>query len=162
MFQSILDESPKIIFSGFVGALTAYLFNLFHWQTTEKIRKREAICQSISHNIENLEDISLKYWLAQPSQDDHLSFVELKQLEILLKSRLRTQVSHTKNLKLHIGNSKKFKKRIETLESLNGRLFDIATGDDFESKIRTSRPSKCNRISTICTEIKFALAELSL
>lgn len=156
--ESILPKAIEIISSGVFGAFVAYAFNLFHWFSTEKIRKTEQLCNSIYTIIDKIEDSSIRYWLTAP--DDSNGAIT-KQLEISIKSLLRTQISLTESL----AKLSKKPSRIKTLQeaqTLNNRLFELSTGDDFESKCRRVRPTRCHNISRACAEIRFKLAELTL
>jgi len=156
--ESLLLKTFEIISSGLFGAFAAYIFNLLHWCSTEKIRKVEMLCNSIYNVIDKIEDHSIKYWITSPSELDRAT---TKQLEISIKSLLRSQISLTENL------SKLTKKSshiniLQAAQKLNDRLFELSTGDEFESNDRRVRPTKCHNISRACAEIRFKLAELTL
>lgn len=153
-------EALKILASGVVGALAAYLFNLFHWKTTEKLRKLELISQSIIDNTIKIEGTAIDYWLSRSAQNEQEK-LRLKHLEITIKSLLLTQNSSITKL-ISISRSKQQSEIAEIIKKMNNRLYDLATGEEFESALKPSRPSKCNRISKACAEIRFKLIELSI
>lgn len=158
--NQVLLKVAEIISSGLVGAAAAYAFNLFHWHSTEKIRKIESLCNSIASITEKIEENSIRYWLTPPPSND-VEAASSKQLEISIKSLLRTQSSLTDKLS-NIASKKSHKPILAQAKKLNGRLFDLSTGDEFESKSRKVRPNKCNNISRACAEIRFNLADLSI
>lgn len=138
-------ETLKILASGFVGALAAYLFNLFHWKTTERLRKLELVSQSIIDNTVKIEHAAVEYWLSGSGQNEQEK-LRLKHLEITIKSLLLNQNSSTSKL-ISICRIRKQAEIAESIKKMNNRLYDLATGEEFESAQKPSRPSKCNRIT---------------
>lgn len=150
----------EVLASGFFGALAAYLFNLFHWRTTEKIRKIEQLCTNISRITDKLEEETIRYWLTPPPNND-IEKALTKQLEISIKSLIRTQVSLTEKLS-EISSQKNKRDALKKSKELNDRLYEIATGEEFESKSRKAKPGKCNIISRTCAEIRANLTSISI
>lgn len=156
---STIIKILEIAGGGLIGAIAAYCFNLFHWKTTEKIRKIENLCEEINKVTEKLEQDTIQYWLSPPPQNDAEAIIA-KQLEISIKSLMRTQVFLTQKLSDFIQDNKK-QITLAKAKTLNNRLFELSTGEDFESKARKARPSRCNNISRACADIRFNLSEIT-
>lgn len=157
----VTTEALKIVTSGFFGALAAYLFNLLHWKTTERIRKTESILNSIKNNLDNIEKSTITYWLTHtPTTDKEIT--DIKHLEITIKSLHRTQNNLINQLSRNNTPSKNGNQLKEKIKTLNEQLYDITTGEDFESRQRKPRPAKCNTIARKCAEIKSVLNDINI
>lgn len=145
--------SLEILASGSFGAFAAYLFNKFHWKQTEHLRKAELILKHIADNVDRIESLTIQYWLSE----DSTRSPENKKNEIQIKSLFRTQTRLIKTIQTH--QDKKTAK-LDSLSEIHEELFELATGDQFESRTRTSSPSKCNKISRLSADMRLTLIEL--
>lgn len=147
-----MEKLLEIIASGFTGALAAYFFNLLHWNQTEKRRKTEIICSNILSITDKVEDQSITYWLSA----DNSRSPENKKIEISIKSLFRTQSKLIQQISKNPNIEEQRKNKIKTTHDL---LFEISTGDYFESRAKEASPSKCYKISQLSAEMRIALTE---
>ncbi|WP_296128086.1 hypothetical protein [Pseudomonas sp. Ga0074129] len=147
-----MEKILEVIAGGFAGALAAYLFNLLHWNQTEKRRKTEIICSNILSITDKIEDQAITYWLSV----DNSRSPENKKIEISIKSLFRTQA---KLIQQTSNNPNIDTQRKEKIKTTHDMLFEIATGDYFESRAKEASPSKCYKISQLSAEMRIALTE---
>jgi hypothetical protein len=137
------------------GALSAYLLNWWHWERQYNSERLLHRCARVLEQIDLFEKVSMQYWLAE-------SFVEQsgkKALEIEIKSKslmLAKMIAKLRSMcrgKLSPGESIQIK-------TLFDNLYDISTGDSFESSIKVSEPVIAYEINKICTKLKLQISEI--
>jgi len=139
-----------------VGAFSAYLFNFFHWKMVEKKKIESQVIQYAESLIKNLEIMAVNYWVENyKEQNEH----EINAIEIMIKSTLHSLNQHISNfdfIKNNCGqNSNK-----QILKDFHSEIYDLITGDDFESKNRKSSKSKAMKISLLCTDVRAKISSL--
>lgn len=132
------------IVSALIGALSAFLFNRFHWTMVERKKKESESLTMLSTLITELETLAVDYWTKDYNKEDQKN-------EVYIKSRIRLL---TKYIRL-INKDKKENKDIKNdLEAFESDIFDLTTGDDFESKNRKASKQKAMSISFRCSDIR--------
>jgi hypothetical protein len=116
------------------------LFNRFHWLWTEKKKKETESFNKLSIIIRELETLAVEYWTKDYSNDD-------KKNEVYIKSKIRLIQKY-----IRVINTKEKSIKNE-LDGFLSDIFDLVTGDEFESKKRKSSKSKAISISYKCADI---------
>lgn len=149
VFSSILathsDSSLSIklyipLISALVGAFSAFIFNRFHWQWTEKKKKETDLFYKISAIISELETLAIEYWTKDRSDSDEKSEVSIKSKMRLIQKYIRAINVRDKSIE-------------NELNQFASDIFDLVTGDDFESKRRRASKAKAISISYKCADI---------
>jgi hypothetical protein len=137
------------IIASIVGAFSAFIFNIFHWQIVDKRNNLTSLGKLVDSTIQELEAKAVKYWVASEA----IQLEDKKSLEIEIKSYCLL------NNKLIIEFNAKIsdKASISTMHSLNSfkdDIYDLVTGGEFESVSRVSEPRKAGKISKMCTKAR--------
>ncbi|PHR52030.1 MAG: hypothetical protein COA48_02845 [Cycloclasticus sp.] len=151
-----LNQSFYGLFVVFVGALSAYLFNYFHWKMVSKKNKLLGLCTAFTILINELERVSVLYWLT-PYQ--RASQREAHTLEIQIKSNRQLISRYIKSISLQL-SGKQYDPVKKKLNDFDQEMFDLITGDGFESQSREISKSKAAQISKRCVSIKAAVIML--
>lgn len=144
------------VFVAFVGALSAYLFNYFHWVMVSKKQRVSRAGKALSELIEELETLSVEYWLGEYSSERKNA---IHAIEISIKSKLRLIQRHIILVVPEL-KSRKAASRKHKLEEFGYEIYDIVTGDEFESKGRRSSKKKAVSISMKCADMRAAISAL--
>jgi hypothetical protein len=132
------------LISAFVGAclgsFLAFLFNRLNWKLTEQDKQKKELFSKLATLIENLEKLSVEYWITDHNEEDAKN-------EVYIKSKHRLLVKYIREINT---KDKTIKKE---LEDFADKIFDVITGDDFESKERKLSKSKAISISNQCADI---------
>jgi hypothetical protein len=147
----------SVIISAAIAGLTAYIFNHLHWVTARKKEKLYSLTKNLKDLTDKLEDESIKYWLKP-----YKSFApeESKSIEIKLKSRITVIRKNIDLISIKVKSSKNTC-ALNNLRNFVDEIYDLITGDGFESVERTENPSKASKISAKCAEIKPRITDLS-
>ena len=151
-----LNQGLYGLFVVFVGALSAYLFNYFHWKMISKKNKLSGLCTAFTSLINELERVSVLYWLT-PYQ--RASQREAHTLEIQIKSNRQLTSRYIKSISLQL-SGKQYDPVKKELKNFDQEMFDLITGDGFESQSREISKSKATQISKRCVSIKAAVIML--
>ncbi len=152
------------IIAAFVGSLSAYLFNLFHWKVVEKSRKTSRIGVELHSIILEIEKDAIRYWL---KGYDPKNCEENTAMEIFLKSKVLLAVNvagsilrllHKSSISPFLRGDNQFAK--QSIETFRKEIYDLVTGDDFESKERKASKYKAMQISRLCSDTKAKLVSL--
>lgn len=141
--QSDNNLSIKVLIpliSALVGALSAFLFNRFHWKMVEKKKKETDLFVKISTLIGELETLSVQYWIKDHNENDD-------EKEVYLKSKFRLLNKYIRAIDV---KAKSIKNELVEFES---DTFDLVTGEDFESKKRKASKQKAILITYKFSEI---------
>lgn len=123
-----------------IGVVLGFFSNRFHWEYTEKKKKESESFEKLSNLISDIESLSVEYWTKD--RDD-----ENAKNEVYIKSKIRLLSKYIRNIKT------KDKSIKSELEHFSFDIFDIITGDDFESSQRKASKSKAISISRKCSDI---------
>ncbi|WP_036301757.1 hypothetical protein [Methylotenera sp. L2L1] len=161
--NSIKWFTPYVpIFAVLLGSFAAYSFTRYHWAHAEKKKKEAESFNKISNLISEIEEIAVEYWTKDHSQEDIKNEVKLKS-KFKLLTRYVKYVEEKREPKLmqlsrylKIVNVKQGSIKKE-LEQFNSKLYDLTTGDEFESIHREAAKSTASRVSFLCAEMKGTL-----
>ena len=152
-------NSSQIIFAmfiAFIGALSAYLFNYFHWKMVEKKGKVSRISRGLSDLIGDLEEISVSYWVCdymeEQQQEIHVAEISIKSKRHLISKYIRIISDELNTTKTALVK--------QNLEEFNLEIFDLVTGDGFESKTRVASKHKAMEIAKRCSDVKAMISSL--
>lgn len=128
--ENLINNSDNIIklilpvVSVVIGVILGFLSNRIHWKLTEKDKKQRESLEKLSELIDDIEEISVEYWTKDNNDNDNKN-------EVYIKSKLRFI---EKFVRIKIKDSK-----LKTeLNDFVSDIYDLATGDDFESKKKES------------------------
>jgi hypothetical protein len=133
------------IISVILGALLGYFFNRFHWSWTEKKKKETESFSKLSTLISELEELSVDYWIKDNNEDDEKN-------EVYIKSKIRLLTKYIRRINTQNESIK------NDLNEFVSDVFDLITGDDFESKDRKASKTKAIAISYKCADINATVA----
>jgi hypothetical protein len=97
-----------------------------------------------------LDQVSVDYWLR--NYDENID----PGVEIKIKSLHRLVTSYTSSFN---GSCPKESKLASDLTDFSARIFDVITGDDFESRLRVLSKPKAGAISRQCSQIRAKLCK---
>jgi len=123
-----------------IGSIAAYFFTRYHWSFSEKKKIEADHLGKISTLISDIEKISIGYWIEAHNKDD-------VENEIYIKSKIKLLAKYVKN----IGKEQESKKN--DLNDFASNLYDLVTGDDFESHNRMASKNKAGLIAFLCADI---------
>jgi hypothetical protein len=133
-----------------VGALSAYLLNLFHWRMVERRSKVARLARTLSTLIHELQSESVNYWAQEyRNENDH----KMRCSEISIKSNLRL-ISRYVGLFVSELDKKDRDSYGGNLEDFKCDIFDLVTGDLFESKTRMRSSDKAMKIANKCSDAR--------
>lgn len=172
--SSIPSGSIQVaLISGLTSVFAAFMFNMLYWYIIESKKKRSNAVKEYLSVLKSLEINSSEYWVNDYTTKD-LNFIQ----ETRIKSELTVLREYSKNIYMHSpkafisfilqkithGYIQEYKhsERILTkkLNSLNSYLYDLITGDSFESTSRKADKKKVQKIITSITKIKAYLSIL--
>lgn len=140
-------------FIALIGSSTAFIFNWLHWRMIRKHEYISVISNALVDSIKDFEDTSMQYWLNEYNGNDHL-------LEIKMKSLHQNIRTYSKILK----DSRPGKRYIDSHDKIYGfvnKVFDLATGGDFESNMREMDKLRATKVSTQCALAVSVVSQLS-
>lgn len=157
ILESIPEGSyPLAIVSGitgaFVASLTAALFNFLYLKNVNNRNKKRHFCASALASLDEFEDLSIKYWVTEKGsfneQDMRLMEVRIKGVFFIMKSSL-------KEFSEMLSSKEKSEKK--AIYDFVYDIYDISTGDGFESSQRPFDKSRAVLISKKCSLMKSKL-----
>ncbi|MBO2617670.1 MULTISPECIES: hypothetical protein [Shewanella] len=159
--SSIPDGSyPLTIISGLLSACVAagaaFLLNYLFWR---KIRKHNRVSHFAQLSIEHLdlfEKITTEYWSTGYNKN---RIAKNKILEARIKSNFIVLKTCLEEFKKRVPD--KFQNDKKIITTFIEDIFEIATGDQFESSQRKPNLSLSKRISVSCSSIKSLLIRYS-
>jgi len=140
----------------FIGALSAFLFNYFHWVVVREKEYVSGIGGDLLELIEKIELLSLKYWVSDAS---NMNAGERHVSEVLMKSLLRQINSHI-DLFLDVLKKDVCSKEKEGFSVFRSDIYDLVTGNGFESVERKASKSTASKISTKCSKIRIKISRI--
>jgi len=140
-------------FIALIGSSTAFIFNWLHWRIIREHEHASAISNALVNSIKDFEDASMQYWLNGCNRNDQL-------LEIKMKSLHQNIRTNSRILK----NARKGKRYIDSHNKIDifvNKVFDLATGGDFESNTREKDKLRAAKVSTQCAQAVSIVSQLS-
>jgi hypothetical protein len=133
------------LFAVLLGTFAAYLFTGRHWKYSEAKKKESEFVDKISNLVDEIEEFSVAYWLADYSEKD-------SENEVYIKSRIRLLSRY-----IRVIDEKKEPLK-SALAEFQSDIFDLVTGEEFESLRRKASKPKAIRISYKCGDINATLS----
>ncbi len=140
-----------------VGAFSAYLFNMFHWRMVHKTQQESLVYTALLELIKEIEEIAVDYWLRSYSKGKK---ADINGDEVRIKSRLRLMSRYVKEIS-SMSKSRRLESRREKVSEVAVDIFELITGDDFESASRKASRIKATQISYKCADIKATILSLN-
>jgi hypothetical protein len=152
--QSGVEKLTFALFVVFIGALSAYIFNFLHWRYVQQRHNSSNLGRSLIDLIDKLEGVATKYWVSghrgKCAEDEHMSEIQMK---TLLRQIVKYKTTFVENMKCDdVG------RKSEQLDSFVSEIFDIVTGDGFESIERTPSKSKAMKIARECSDARYVIS----
>lgn len=154
--QAINDSGNSTLSDGAIlalaGAFSAFAFNLIQKLLDAKSVRLTKSGDAMLLLIKEFEEITVRYWVrGHDSSNDDAESNTYDQINI--KAMLMTL---DKNVNLMLENlpfkNKAYNK--QKLSAFSSDVYDLASGDDFESAIRPANKGKAFAISKKCSEAK--------
>ena len=142
------------IFVAFIGAFSAFLFNFLHWRVTQKRQDMTSLGQNLIDLIDRLETLSVEYWVASydDSAKDALSVSEVH-IKTLLRQINKYEIVLSNGLR-----GKKYSDVRLKLNEFSSEIYDLVTGDGFESTTREPSKMKAIKIARECSDARVAVS----
>ncbi|HGM5168667.1 TPA: hypothetical protein ACKPZB_005102 [Serratia marcescens] len=158
-------STPFLSTSLFVALLTvacsstaAFIYNKLHWRAVTARESRIKTAESIIELLIILDEISVDYWVKnyskRYSRDNTKCEIKIKSCLMLINTLIPSLISK-------VARRKKDSYKV-TLERYHEELFDLITGDDFESTSRKSNLTKAAKISNRCLQFRVELVNISI
>lgn len=144
------------VFIAVIGALSAYFFNYFHWNMVSKKNKVSELSTELSSLISELESVAVNYWLTpycEESKEKSLA------AEIAIKSKRHLASRYIRLVASEL-KAKKYASINRDLDDFDRDIFDLVTGDHFESHSRNISPVRASKIAKKCGKIKSVIIML--
>ncbi len=141
------------LISTICAATAAFAYNKVHWRSVVKRETKTKLLESISDVVNELRSDAISYWLKGYSKKSAKSLLEE---EMRIKASLNIINS---TITIYVQQESRWKRKdIEAqLRVFHDELFDIITGDDFESQARKQDKAKVSAISTKCVAFRVLL-----
>lgn len=152
------NDFVSAVFVTVIGASSAYFFNYLHWKTVKKNTSITNLSKELGTLIKQLEDESVAYWV---KDYDEKSSCEFHSTEISIKTKIHVINSIISTFTQEL-SMKNHETQVKKLSDFRDELFDLVTGDDFETKRRKASKTKAHKISTSCSNIRITIAQLDL
>ncbi|WP_422527061.1 hypothetical protein [Serratia fonticola] len=154
--QAINNSGSSTLSDGVIlalaGAFSAFAFNLFQKLLDAKSVRLTKSGDAMLLLINEFEEITVRYWVR--GHDSSTADMESNTYDqINIKAMLMTL---DKNVNLMLENLP-FKNKVynkQKLSAFSSDVYDLASGDDFESEIRPPNKGKAFAISKKCSEAK--------
>ena len=146
------------LIAGLCATTVAFIYNKIHWYSVRKRDARIKIAETIIEIVTLLDESSVDYWMRnyakKLSRDNKKTEIKIKsylgQINILIPSVVQSVsfMSREKNKK--------------ELSQLHSDLYDLITGDDFETSSRKVDVVKADQISNKCLTLRVMLTKLCI
>lgn len=128
-----------------IGALIGFFINRAQWYWVENQKNKKSLFTKILILINELEALSVVYWTTDRCKDDVKNEVYIKSKINLLTKYVRFVDASQKTIK-------------EELENFISDIFDLVTGDEFESNDRKASKGKAIKIAYRCADINASVS----
>ncbi|MCK7178544.1 hypothetical protein [Enterobacter roggenkampii] len=141
------------LISTLCAATAAFIYNKIHWHSVIKRETKTKLLDSISDVVSELRVDAISYWLKGYSKKSAKTLLEE---EVRIKASLSI-INSTITIYASKIPRRKRKDVEERLRAFHDELFDIITGDDFETQARKQDKGKVSSISTKCVAFRVLL-----
>lgn len=142
------------IFISFIGAFSAFVFNLLYWRVIRKKQILSNLGKDLLDLIENIESLALTYWVNEYDEKETKTY-HISEIEI--KTSLRQLNKHVRIFSETI-KGKIYSDEKNQLDSFVSNIYDLVTGDGFESKTRESSKPKAMKIARECSDARVVIS----
>lgn len=144
------------LISTFCAATAAFFYNRLHWYFVNKRERRTKIVEAMVEIVGELRVDSVSYWLKGYSKK---ASKDLLNEEMRIKSSLQIINSSIEDYIERVPRWGRAK--IEgSMKSYHDELYDVITGDDFESQGRKVDKAKAAQISNKCAAFRVYMNSL--
>ncbi|EDP59408.1 hypothetical protein [Vibrio sp. AND4] len=165
--NSTLSSTPsgslvELLGGAVFSVIAAFVFNFLYWKSKEKSERLRAAINEARDALRDFEENAVDYWSNDYSP---------KNTKTNAVQQAKIKANHTLLLSTHTNRIlpllNKSQKSIETVNPKKNilieieKLFDIATGGEFESSRRKANKRNVSDIIRRCTRIRTRLANLS-
>lgn len=151
---------PLAIISGFFSALVAagvaFLINHLYVNYLNKVNEKAYYSDVSLSLLDEFETIAIRYWIAEKSDSNRedMSYFEVKMVSIL--KVLRTSLKKTNE---SLSDDEKHCR--EVISGFSPEVYDLATGEDFQSEDKASNSYIAKKIAAKCSSLKSTLLKHS-
>ena len=156
--SGFVDALFVAIAGGLAGAIAAVVFSHLHWKTVNKRESLSLLATSLQDIVLELETVSIKYWLVDAKEQIPS---ENQTSEIRIKSCMKLVTRYARILSSFQLKGEQAKLVTQVVD-FQDNIYDIATGDEFESSARVASPEKATKISYKCSALRASLTELAI
>ncbi|RLA45633.1 MAG: hypothetical protein DRR42_19175 [Gammaproteobacteria bacterium] len=142
--------------SAVAGAMAAYLFSRLQWRITQRQNALSAGATELLSLITQLEDLVVNFWLVDASS---MAGPVLHGDQLKIKSLLMLTIRYSRGLK-SVKMTESHKASADRLAVLVSDIYDLATGDDFESPHRKASNPTAVKLATQCAEARSSVHKL--
>lgn len=151
------DMAIAVTIIGALSAgLTAFIFNLIHERISQRSIRLTRLASLLDQLVLELETLSTKYWSTDyevaTASDSFISETKIKSLLRYINANIKILSGYRCR---HIKDDEK-----EKLADFCLEIFDLVTGDGFESCTRKASREKVARISLKCIEARTVLCKM--
>lgn len=146
------------VLTGLVVASAAFIYNKIHWASVKKRERKIKKAETIIELVTTLDELAVDYWVRNYAKK--LSRDNTK-CEIKIKSHLGLINTLIPSLCEDVGFRQRKKTKINLI-GYHSELYDIITGDDFESTSRKSDVTKASKIANKCLKLRVELVNICI
>lgn len=144
------------VFVAFVGAFSAFIFNIIHWKVAQKRQDTANLANSLIGLINSLESLAIEYWMNDYDKTkEHSTNVAEVQIKAVLRQIGKYSSVFVQNLK-----GRNYRTIQPILEGFVSEVYDLVTGDGFESTIRQSSKAKAVKIAKECSDARVVISSM--
>ncbi|WP_413522383.1 hypothetical protein [Photobacterium phosphoreum] len=147
----------EIIIGAFFSVLAAFVFNYLYWKSNERKEKRYTYVIEAKNSLQDFETNATDYWstdyLSKNNKSTSIQEAKIKANHALL-------LNTYKQIKQLLSRSQKQNDQHLKIDIELSKLYDIATGGNFESSTRKANKKTVSSIIRHCTRIKTMLSNL--
>ncbi|QUN05351.1 hypothetical protein KDN34_14285 [Shewanella yunxiaonensis] len=154
---------PLSITSGLISsvsaALIAYFLNYYFWKKIRKYNRLSHFAVLTLKNLEVFENAVIEYWSSNYTIRKNSSRDRKTELEIIIKTKFDIIKNSSNSMLDRISDENGGDKEI--INNLVGEIYDLATGEDFESVNRKINVPLAHKTIKKCEDLKQTLIKYS-
>lgn len=150
--SSIPDGSyPVAITGALCSVIAAFIFNAIYWKVIDLKKKLSSEVSKFEVVLDRFEKTATEYWM-YPYSKRNSKGILIK--EMRMKAELRLLRDSHKKIAKRILRSKNKSCFEKIMTKHLSKLYDSATGGDFETTKRKEDLKRCGEIIRICTQLR--------
>jgi uncharacterized membrane protein YgaE (UPF0421/DUF939 family) len=154
-----VEAFALLIVGAVIAGLVAFGFNHLHWKMKSRQSEVAHMVERILAQISILEEMGVAYWLEGFSTEQT---AQHQANEIRIKSAFRLMLRYLDLLGSICRKNSKHNVAMKSLNKINGNLYDVITGADFESSNRLPCKPTAAKISRKCADAKGEISKIAL